>query len=336
VEPRVFLLYGADTYRVHKAVRALVERLLPQAGGVEGLNTQRLDGERLTPEALRAACWAPPFLAPLRLVVVRGLLERWAGERRRRGDSAEGGLQAWQEALRNLAHLPLFTRLIFWEGPLPPDHTLLQTLRGLEPLVQVQAMERPTHADMARLLEEEARGRGLTLTPEALHSLVERTWPDLWRATGALDKLALLFPRDPITPEEVAMVEREGEASVFHLLDALFTGDAGRALALLRALLGKGVSAGEVLALLGREVRSLAVAREMLSEGTPLSTIQEALNLPPARARQVAQRAGRVSADGLALLYERLVQADLAIKQGLHGEETALTLLVAGWVVGRG
>lgn len=329
MEPRVFLFHGADSYRVHQAVQSLLQRLLPQTGGeeVRGLNLLRLSGEALTPEDLRSACWTSPFLADLRVVVVRDLLGRWGAERGRRGQ--ERALQAWRETLQRVVDIPPFTRLVLWEGPLRSDHPLLQTLIGREPLVQVQGFERLAYHEMAHFLEGEAHARGLTLSNDGLNALVEHTWPDLWAATSELDKLALLFPSKVVTAHEIETIAGKRGTVVFRLLDALFAGDTARALALLQTLLQQGEPVTGVLALLGRELHALAVARELRSEGAPYSAVQEALGLPEQRVRQVLRRAERVGLPRVALFYERLLQADLQVKQGLQDEEVALTTLVA-------
>ncbi|MFN3974961.1 MAG: DNA polymerase III subunit delta [Dehalococcoidia bacterium] len=330
MEPRIFLFYGVDSYRVHQAVNALLQRLLPQTGGEElrGLNLQCLSGEALTPDALRSACWTPPFLADLRVVVVRDLLGQWVAERGRRGQ-AEGALQAWRETLRRVVDIPAFTRLVLWEGPLRSDHPLLQALMGQEPLVSVQGFERLAYHEMARFLEGEAQARGLLLSNEGLNALVERTWPDLWAATSELDKLALLFRGKVITAHEIETVAGEKGTTVFRLLDALFASDTARALATLHALLQQGEPVSGILALLGRELHALAVARELRSEGAPYSAVQEALGLPQQRVRQVLRRAEQVGLPRLALFYERLLHADLQVKQGLQDEDVALATLVA-------
>ncbi|MCS7207754.1 MAG: DNA polymerase III subunit delta [Dehalococcoidia bacterium] len=328
MEPRVFLFYGADSYRVHRAVHDMLQRLLVQAGELgEGLNLQRLEGENLTPDALRTACWTPPFLGNLRIVVVRDLLGRWGGERGRR--QSDASLNPWRDTLKRLVEIPPFTRLLFWEGALRNDHPLVQTLWGLEPLVRVEAFERLSYHEMARFLEEEAHARSLTLTSEGVNALVEHTWPDLWMATSHLDKLALLFPNRSLTRSEVETALPAGGTTVFRLLDALFAGDSTRALALVHILLQQGETVSGILALVGRELRALAIAREMRSEGAPVSAIQEALALPEQRVRQVLRRAERISLQRVALFYDRLLHTDLSIKQGVQDEEVALTTLVA-------
>lgn len=328
VEPRAFLFYGADSYRVHQAVHSLLQRWVPQAANaVAGLNIQRLDGDTLTPDTLRTACWTPPFLGDLRIVVVRGLLGRWGAGRGRRGQG-DAALNEWREALKKVVDIPPFTRLVFWEGELKVDHPLLQVLQSREPFVQVQAFERLSYHDMARFLESEAQARGLTLASDALNALVERTWPDLWVATSALDKLALLFPRQVITQRQLEAAVGEGGMHAFRLLDALFAGDTARALALLHSLVRQGEGASAILALLGRELRTLAIAGEMRSQGASLGALQEALGLPEGRVRQVLRRAEHMSLSRVASFYERLLRTDLAIKEGLQDEEVALTTLV--------
>jgi DNA polymerase-3 subunit delta len=69
------ILIGEDDFSIHQALDTIKKSLGDPASLMP--NTMVLEGDKVTPEQLRAACETVPFLADKRLVVVDGLLERF-------------------------------------------------------------------------------------------------------------------------------------------------------------------------------------------------------------------------------------------------------------------
>ena len=69
------ILIGEDDFSIHQAL----EEIRKSAGDPAALmpNTTVLEGGKVTPEQLRAACDTVPFLADKRLVIVERLFERF-------------------------------------------------------------------------------------------------------------------------------------------------------------------------------------------------------------------------------------------------------------------
>ena len=90
-----FVVYG-DSFLVRQRVAALEAE--HGADSVMEANRHRFQGNQISPQELLGACQAIPFLDPLRLVVVDGLLSiaesRSGGGRGRRGSNSTA--DAWQ------------------------------------------------------------------------------------------------------------------------------------------------------------------------------------------------------------------------------------------------
>ena len=77
----LYMLLGEDNFSLSQSLEEIKRGLGEQS--LLSTNTTILDGQLLTPDQLRAVCSAVPFLAPKRLVIVKGLLERFEPKVRR-------------------------------------------------------------------------------------------------------------------------------------------------------------------------------------------------------------------------------------------------------------
>ena len=83
-----------------------------------------------------------------------------------------------------------------------------------------------------------------------------------------------------------------------------------------------------ILTMIQRQLRHLAVAREMLDAGASGRRIGEALSLPYFALDKLLEQAGRYPQPRLQSAFQRVLEADLQVKRGVYDGELALELLV--------
>ena len=128
-----------------------------------------------------------------------------------------------------------------------------------------------------------------------------------------------------------AMVSYVREANIFAAVDAALEGRAGFALRLAHQLLAEGRSSTYVVTMLARrQVRFLIVAKDMKSRGFQQDEIGRRLSIRGYPLTKTMQQEGRFSAERLAEIHRRLLEADLSIKTGAADEEMALDALIVG------
>jgi DNA polymerase-3 subunit delta len=331
------VLYG-DSFLVLQQLKRL------EAGGVEAgsvtealldANRHRLYGGQVKPEELLAICSALPFLDNRRLVVVEGLLgtlERRKGRFQGRGrDNTPPAipLGVWEALGRAIPEMPPTTVLVFTDGILNNANPLLQLL---QPLAQVQALPPPTGETLARWIKASAQGKGAGITPAAIGYLADLVGSDLWTLNQELEKLAAYASGRSIEEGDVAeLVSQVREANIFAAVDAVIEGRPGMALRLLHRLRQDGrESPSHIIAMLERQLRLLALARESLDQGVKERDLGNILGVTKQFVVQktVAQ-ARRLSLQDIRRCYYQLLETDLAIKQGRLEPDLALELLVA-------
>ena len=336
---KLHIFHGEDEYSAREALRQLKEELGPH----EELdpNTTVLDGRQLSLGELRMVCDTVPFLAGRRLVVVEGLLERSQQRSARRpgrrapAGSNTGELGEWDGLHEYVERMPPSTVLVLLEGRLNPGNPLLRRLnrvayvRGFPPLRGSRLQE------WVRARVGQAGGR---ITPGAVQLLANFIGGNLRLLDGEVKKLCIYAGERPIEEVDVQrLVSYAKEASMFALIDAIVEGRRAEAMLSLRQLLDQGAVAPVIVTMLARQLHLMAQAKVLLQERAGEAAMSEALGSPPEFVlRKTLAQARAWGESQLKSLYQRLLDADLAMKTGALTEELGLELLVAEVVSGSG
>jgi DNA polymerase-3 subunit delta len=352
---RLRVLIGPDEYAQERAIAALIADMGdPQ---MAALNTTKLGGSEVTPEALLAATRTVPFLADRRLVIARGLLARFqpAG---RQGRSSEFGarssassdpspsegevanselrapnsdLKTWQPFIESLPDLPEWSTLVLVDPISGEKNRFLAALKpALERMgVRPEVFTLPTGDRLRRRIEETARAAGAGIEPRAAQMLAA-LYPDNPRLLATeVAKLATYAGDRPIAPDDVhLLVAEHRETNIFELIDRLAEGRAGDALRALARLLEEGTAPLQILNLLARQYRILVQVYDLRRRGEPPGAIQRAVGLSGFAWDKAWSQAQRHTWAELCAGYERLLAADRAIKTGERSDALAVEELV--------
>ena len=326
----IYLIYGEDSLSVEETLASL-----SSDGGDDSLydvNTTTLNGATVSLAELEAAWSTIPFLADKRTVVVRGLLARME-QGRGGGSSRSRGMDGeWADIGERLAHVPDSTELIFVDAAISRNNPLLSAIR---PLAQVHEFRLPSVRDMPGWVRQRANRLGAAIEPSAISALVDAIGNDTRLIDMELQKLAIYRSAGRsdgmIRRQDVeAMVSYVREANIFAAVDAALEGRAGFALRLAHQLLAEGRSSTYVITMLARQVRFLIVAKDMKSRGLQQDEIGRRLSIRGYPLTKTMQQEGRFSAERLAEIHRKLLEADLSIKTGAADEEMALDALIVG------
>ena len=331
------LLCG-DSFLVSQALK----ELQGQVGAPEVLeaNSHRLSGGQIQLAQLQALCSAVPFLAEHRLVIVEELLSLFdSREGRRRPTSRASrapstgprrpGVADWEGLPHYISEeMPATTLLVFLEGKVSRGNSLLRMLR---PVVQVQEIPTPSREGLSRWVRNQAAEKGGSITPGAIGLLSQLVGGDLRTMDNELEKLTLYAGDRPIEERDVRLlVPQSREASVFSAVDALLEGRSRVALELANRLREEGAELPYIVAMIARQLRLVTLARDLMDRGHKEKDIGTRLGLTYEFAlKRTVEQARKHSWDSLRWLYGRLMEADLAVKQGRLDQDIALELLVS-------
>ena len=334
----VYLLHG-DSFLVPKRLDELIAEV--GASDVLEANRHRLTGSQTKPGELLSMCNALPFMDDYRLVIVEGLLGtaesqgRGRGRGRGRNSSSDSGVAGqWQALGDAIPQMPDSTVLVFTDGPIGANNPLLRLLR---PAAQEEKLSAPTGEALARWVKSTAEGKGSSISPSAIRSITDLVGSDLWTLAQELEKLALYCSGREIQENDVGeMVSQVREANIFVAVDAMIDGRPGVALRLLHQLKEDGKEAPQIIGMVERQLRLLALARDAIDRGLPQSEMKGRLGTSSDFVvRKTSEQARRHSMPEIIWRYNRLLETDLAIKRGRLAPDLALELLVGDEMVGR-
>ncbi|MCH7736092.1 MAG: DNA polymerase III subunit delta [Chloroflexi bacterium] len=329
----VHLLHG-DSFLVPRRLNELIT----EAGASEVLeaNRHRVVGSQVKPDELLAMCNALPFMDDYRLVIVEGLLgtAEVQGRGRRRSSSADSGVASqWQALGDAIPQMPDSTVLVFTDGALGANNPLLRLLR---PVALVEELTAPSGEALARWVKSTVEAKGSSISPSANRSITDLVGNDLWTLDQELEKLALYCSGREIQEADVGeIVSQVREANIFVAVDAMIDGRPGVALRLLHQLKEDGKEAPQIIGMVERQLRLLALARDAIDRGVPQSELKARLGTSSDFVvRKTAEQARRHSMPEIVWRYNRLLETDLAIKRGRLEPDLALELLVGDVVSG--
>ncbi len=330
----LYLLTGEDDFSLSQNLAEIKNSV--RGSESFGANTITFDGLQVDLDELRIACTTVPFLAEKRLVIVRGLLGRFeSGTKSRSSGRSKTAAReprkkddGRQETLLDiLTNIPESTVVVLVEGKLSGTSPVFKGLAGK---AVVKTFPPLKDSGVGAWMEKLGRGAGGSISPQARMLLSRLVGNNLWSLSSEINKLVLFAAGRRIEEEDVrTLVSQVQQASIFTLVDAVIDSRAEVAAPLLQGLLQSGVAPAFVLFMLARQAQLLVRVAELNRQGKSKAEIQSRLGLSSDYVVQKAlDQAGRYPLTRVKLLYEKLLETDLAIKTGQYDGELALSILI--------
>jgi|GEM_PF-2270971 len=321
----MIILLSSASYRLNREQLDGLVAAFSKKAGPGGAVEHVAVGPEMTAKDVWARVGTGSLFASKRLVIVRDALTSLR--------AAE--TKALAELLKK-RDLPAGTTLVLVASePLPAmtKNPLVSFCKKSKAVKKI-SVPVPEGPAAARELTARAKKIGAELSQPVANELLERA-ADFDQALSEVDKLALYALSQKsaqISSEDVqAMTNSSLEADIFELLRALSQGNRRQALQKLHEQLSSGAHPLYVLAMLRYQFRSLMLVAEATQAGGGMSSpaaIQQKTGLSPYVIRSMQQTLGRYSPKSIRAIFNKLVDADEAIKTSAIDGDVALDLLV--------
>ncbi|OYT71152.1 MAG: DNA polymerase III subunit delta [Chloracidobacterium sp. CP2_5A] len=297
---RLYVLAGEESYFQRACLRALLERVVPEEGQ-RPFNYSEHDAEQEGLSRVLAVAREAPLPPTGRLVVARNF-----------DKLTEAEVELLKDYLRQPA--PTAT-LVFQASALDKRRLATAALLKAATLIECVALS-PEEA--RRWVTSHARRLGFELSPAAAGGLIGAVGCSLSRLISEVEKLMnYAGPGGRIELEAVeALTVRSAQEDNFALSEALWQGDAPRALRTLHRLLKRGAEPVALVGLLDWQLRQMLLAHELMAVNTPREELLRELRLPPSRLNDFLGATRRRSAARLREALIRLQAVDDALKRG--------------------
>lgn len=341
----IYLFLECDEFLATEDIRGLKAAL----GDAElaDLNITEMEGAQARAGEILGQAAMMPFLAPRRLILVRGYLAQLD---KRMAASKNTDAAAYAEAaqfLTGLGEVSDSTDLLLvdsgvdkrrglWKGFSLKQDGKERAIPGLQALIQAKTVTRmdlptPDAKSLPGWLQARAKSRGIALDGRALQLLATYVGPNLRQLDNELEKLSLYAGARPITAEDVdRMVSDASEAMVWNLTDALSQRNPRAAMTALHALRRNDAHPIYLLTMIARQYRVMLKVKDALG-GRASGNEHDIAPLVGEKPYPVKKAMGQAAAytfDELVDVLDRLVMADYAMKTGADAE-AELDILIA-------
>lgn len=326
------VIYG-DSFLVAERLR----RVKAEAGAGDLMESNRhvVSAGQTRPDEVLAMCNSLPFLDTMRLVEIEGVLaaQQSSGRGRGSGRRATGAAAAWTQLADAVPSLPDTTVLIFVDSEVQQNNPLL---RSLSEHCTVHREATPNAQALLQWIKGQAEDKGSSITPPAMQVLAELVGGDLWTIDRELEKLSLYAAGRSITDADVrAMVPYAQEANIFAAVDSIMDGYPGPALRSVMQLMEDGQEPLYIIAMIERQLRLIALARDLTDRGVAQPDLGRRMGTnSDFVVRKTLGQARRLTLPQIRSKYRRVLESDLAIKQGRLEPALSLQLLVADLATG--
>jgi len=297
------------------------------------LNTTTLEAQQLSLEELKSVCETVPFMTEKRLVIVKGLLERYEskgkGAGQKKDSKATSKQNEYEQLVGFLSSVPDSTILILIDNTrIKINNTLLNDLSGK---AEIRSFPLLKGKRLVQWIDRYVSSRGSGISAQASTLIAELVGSNLRIITSEIDKLVMFTSGKRIEESDVkAVVSYAQEANVFEMVDAILELKTGPAEKLLHGMMQSGAAPAFLLFMLCRQVRLMLQVKEMLNRRSSEAEIRRKLGLNAEFLwRRVLEQSSRHTIEKLKNVYFKLLDTDVAIKTGRYEGELALNLLIA-------
>jgi DNA polymerase-3 subunit delta len=330
----LYILYGEDDYSRQQALDGIKSTIGDETA--LATNTTVLEAPQATIDQLRSVAEAMPFLAEKRLVIIKGLLERFeakAKSGRRKKTASTSNRQSEHQALADyLVAVPDSTVAVLVDGKISSKNPLLNALSARAKVKEFPLLKDDRNdTKLSRWVENQVKEKGGSISQPAIGLLTSYVGSNLWVMASEIDKLILFTGGRQIEADDVRqVVSYVHEGNVFNLIDAILEFKGGMAEKLAEQLLQRGASPAYLLVMLTRQLRLVVRVKELKNQRRPETEIMGRLEMTaPFILRRTLEQASRYTLARLREVYHKLLETDLAIKTGKYDAELALNILIA-------
>ena len=316
----ILCVYGDDTFRVREHVRMLVsafrEKHDPSGMNIADFSFENNEGDVVS--AMRSA----PFLAKRRMTVVRGLIESVTTKK----DAA-----TWTERMTGLGDASVIVLVDAMPAAKMDKNKLFCALRDAED-IHAYAFDALRGVALKKWVAQHAVTLGVSFETAAVEAIIERVGTDTWRLAQEMHKVAGACGKSKVVAvsDVEAHVDASPEDALFAFLDAVRSCQRAQAVQLLRQERGRGTASDQLMRMLAREVRLLALLRAYAAEhGTSSSqAAARELGIHPFVAKKMMPRAVSISEIELRRMIDAVLSADWKQKRSVELADAILDQLI--------
>lgn len=314
----VVVLVGSERFLADRASKLLKKAVVGE--GPSGFNDDVFHGAQVVAKRVIAAARTLPMMASARYVLIR---------------DAEDIPAAELEALAAYVAAPSpSTCLVMVAEKLDGRSKLAKAAKSAGAWIDCEPLKGVL---LERFVAGEAKRRGHALTNDAGQALLDALGNDLAAIDDAVERLSLYVGKG--APIDLAAVEasvaRIRVDSIWTLVDAVAARRTPVALEAVGSLLGDREPPLKILAMVARQLRMVAKAKQALADGLRGPEMARFAGALPFKARDLEAAARKFDDEQLRMAFRALAEADVALKGSKRPPEVVMEETILALCDGR-
>lgn len=313
----LYIFHGEEAF-LRRYYLDQLYKLLIQGPAAE-FNYHRLNEETMSLEAFQNAVEAIPMMAESSMVQV---------------DDVD--LFAMPESARNqmvemLGDIPDYCHVVFHYETIPykPDRRLKKLTAVLEEKGCAVEFKKQQEADLVSWITRHFKSHGKDITPQLCRHLILITGGTMTALQGEIEKIAAYARQTEITRSDIdAVVEPVLEAHVFHMTDAMASGNYEKAIKTLETLLRMQEEPIKLLAAIGAQFRKINAAKILLSNKQGPQALKKLYGMGDYPAQKTMEFAQRFPASACQAAVRMCAETDYQMKTSFDNSARLLELLL--------
>ncbi len=319
---QVYLFFGGDFYFAEKVLKEL-EQVCFSDEGMKDFNYDIFDGERTSLTSILEATLILPVFAERRLVVVKNAY--WLASKRKdakeeddeKGDDEEAIQDDNSLAILNYLENPTLstTLVLFVRGNVDKRKKFYKMITKEQAFLEGNDLK---GQDLRIFIKDYLKEQGKEIDERGLAIIINQQQEGTQFLEKELEKLVSYAG----TNQKIDQADVENILTltiyntIFDLTDAVGARDSAKALWLFRKMLQEGERIGFILSMLGFQLRLIIQAKELLEKNFTHQQIINSIKGSPYPIKKAIAQSRNFSINDLILALEKLLEADLFIKQG--------------------
>lgn len=326
----VLFFYGAEDYLMDWAVNQVIDRYVSEEW--RNLDVRHISGDSVSAYDIMGEARAYSMFSDKRVIIVRNYLPLY----RKNADPGADELLDFAKKQQGSSVL-IFVLESRYSDELTAYGKKMIKAAGSYDFARLE------RADLKAFINKRIHAAGKMIARREMELLIDVTGYynkdstyTLTQLNADTDKLTRACSGDEIRADVIEeLLTGDNDRYVFHLIDALVSGNRSRALEITETIIREEDGAMQVTALLTKQFEIMYDALELGSRGMSIASMAKKCGINEFRFKKAYQSAGSYSKNRIKKILTDLYNIDRDIKRGDIDKDIALELLVMSAVPGR-
>jgi DNA polymerase III subunit delta len=350
----IYLYFGDDDFTIAENIRKEKDSFEKKNGAINmheiDWNNQNLSKDEKLGKLQNGLMSGSLFSSEKLLIIKKGLFS--LNKKKKEDDKAEEENVADSDEkekiiLKYLANPQKEIRIFFVEENLDKRKKIYKELLGLEKsgMAEIKEFSMPADFKFESWIKNRIEKFGGRIKNDALNYLIislgkglaqkdrggKISQPyNLWEANNEIEKLASYCNGKEIEKVDVELlVKSKVDMNIFSLIDSISSKNKNKAALLLNRQIEEGLNENYILTMFVYQFRNLIKIKSLLDQGFANPQIVAQTKMHPFVVQKTVQQCQKFEMVNLRKIYQKLFDADLAIKTGKMNARLVLDLLVA-------